>query len=237
MFNVKHFYTGNYECVLLCLEIANCLTLNNCKCLLDSVLTKNDKTGYNNDMSMGIIADIVVGLIIIINLIVCTHKGFIRCVMSSISTVLAFAVAIFTAAPLANLFESKFGWETAIANWHVPFVSAHTLLCLFVGIAVFIAVRLLCLLLDKLLQILKQKLKAVGVIDRIMGTVFGVFAGLAELTFIFLLIDQLGWTATLSLTEEGGGFVAWRLFDFCKTYLFDIFAQVASAASEYTPKI
>ncbi len=188
-------------------------------------------------MRMGLIADIVVGILIIINLIVCTHKGFVRCVMSSISTVLAFAVAIFTAAPLANLTENKFGWETAIANWHVPFVSAHTLLCLFIGIGVFIVVRLLCLLLDKLLQILKQKLKAVGVIDRILGTVFGVFAALVEVTFIFLLIDQLGWVGTLSLTEEGGGFFAWRLFDFCKTYLFDLFGQVASAASEFTPKI
>ena len=188
-------------------------------------------------MKTGLIADIVVGILILINLIVCTRRGFIRCVMSSISTVLAFAVAILTAQPLANLFESKWGWETAIANWHVPFVSAHTLLSLFAGIGVFIAVRLLCLLLDKLLQVVKEKLKAVGVIDRILGTVFGVFAALVEITMIFLLIDQLGWASILGLTENGAGYFAYRLFDFCKTYLFDLFTKVASLAAEHTPKL
>lgn len=188
-------------------------------------------------MKAGLIVDIIVAIMIIINIIVCTHRGFIRCVMSSISSILAFAAAVFAAAPLANTLENKFGWETAIANWHIPFVSAHTLLCLFAGIAMFIVVRLVCILLDKLLQVLKEKLKAVSVIDRILGTVFGVFAAFAELTFIFLLIDQLGWASTLSLTADGGGYFAYRIYEFCQKYLFDIFTKVASAASEYTPKI
>ncbi|MBO4726776.1 MAG: CvpA family protein [Clostridia bacterium] len=182
----------------------------------------------------GLVADLVVAVMIIINLIICTRKGFIRCVISSVSTVLAFAVAVFAAAPLATVLENKFGWETKIANWHVPFVSARILLCLLVGIAIFIGVRLLCILLDKLLQIVKQKLKAVNVIDRIMGTVFGLFSALVELTFIFMLIDQLGWTANLSLTADAGGYFAYRLFNFCHDYLFDIFGKVVVAASEYT---
>ena len=187
-------------------------------------------------MKAGLIADIVVAVIIIINLIVCTRRGLIRCVMSSISSVLAFVAAIVGAAPLARIFQDKFGWENVIATWNIPFISAHTLLCILVGIGIFIAVRLLCLLLDKLLQVVKSKLKAVSVIDRILGTVFGAFSALVELTFIFLLIDTLGWTSTLSLTADSGGYFAYRLFDFCKTYLFDIFNRVVSAASEYTPK-
>jgi len=198
------------------------------------VLTKETHVGYNLNMKAGLIADIIVAILIIVNLIVCTHKGFVRCVISSVSTVLAFAVAVFTAAPLATLFEEKFGWETKIATWHVPFVSARVLLCLFVGIGVFVGVRLICVLLDKLLQLLKQKLMAVNVIDRILGTVFGLFAALVELTFIFLLIDQLGWTANLSLTADGGGFFAYRMFNFCHDYLFEIFNKVARAASENT---
>lgn len=188
-------------------------------------------------MKAGLIVDLVVAIFIIVNLIICTHKGFIRCVMSSISSVLAFAAAIFAATPLARLLDEKFGWETVIANWHIPFVSAHTLLCLFTGIAIFVAVRLVCLLLDKLLQTVKSKLKAISVIDRILGTVFGAFSALVELTFIFLLIDQLGWAANLSLTADGGGYFAWRLFDFCKVHLFDLLTQITNAASEYTPKI
>lgn len=184
-------------------------------------------------MRAGLIADIVVAILIIINLVVCTHKGFIRCVMSSVSTVLAFAAAFFGSAYLAKFCEARFGWETAIANWHVPFISAHTLLCLFCGIGIFIVVRLLCVLLDKLLQVIKEKLKAVNVIDRILGTVFGLFSAMVELTFIFLLIDQFGWADNLSLTADGGGFLAWRIFDFCKNYLFDLLTQVTNAAAEH----
>ena len=182
----------------------------------------------------GLVADLIVAILIIVNLIVCTHKGFVRCVLSSVSTILAFVVAVFAAGPLAGVFENKFGWETKIANWHVPFVSAHVLLCLFVGIGVFVGVRLLCVLLDKLLQMLKEKLKAVNVIDRILGTVFGMFMALVELTVIFLIIDQLGWTANLSLTADAGGFFAYRLFNFCHDYLFDIFHKVVGAASQKT---
>lgn len=184
-------------------------------------------------MQIGLIVDIVVAIFIIINLIVCTRRGFIRCVMSSVSNILAFATAIITAAPLAAICENNFGWETAIANWHIPFVSAHTLLCVLVGIVVFVAVRLVCIILDKLLQALKKKLKAVGVIDRIMGTVFGAFSALVELTLIFMLIDQFGWAATVSLTPDGGGYFAWRLYEFCQTYLFSLFHQIIGAASEH----
>lgn len=184
-------------------------------------------------MQAGLIVDIVVAIFIIINLIVCTHRGFIRCVMSSISTILAFAVAVFTATPLASLCENNFGWETAIAGWHIPFVSAHTLLCVFVGIAVFIAVRLICIILDKLLQALKKKLKAVGVIDRILGTIFGACAAMVELTLIFMLIDQFGWASAISLTADGGGYFAWRLYEFCQNYLFDLLHKVIGAAAEH----
>ena len=188
-------------------------------------------------MSMGIIADIVVALFIIVNIVICTHRGFIRCVMSSLSSILAFALAIFLSAPLANLCQTKFGWEAVIARWNIPFVSAHTLLRLFAGIAIFIVVRLVCIILDKILQALKKKLKAVGVLDRILGTVFGAFFALMEITFIFMLIDQFGWASALSLTAEGGGYFAYRLYEFCQQYLFSIYNAIIGAASYMTPKI
>ncbi len=185
---------------------------------------------------MGLIADIVVAIFIIINLIVCTHRGFIRCVMSSVSSILAFAVAILASGPLAALLENKFGWETAIAKWNVPFISAQTLLRILVGIGIFVVVRLLCVILDKILQAIKKKLKAVGVLDRILGTVFGGFFALAELTFIFMLVDHLGWAETLQLTEQAGGYFAYRLYDFCREHLFELFEFLTSTASAMTPK-
>lgn len=187
-------------------------------------------------MKAGLVADIVVAIIIIVNLIICTRVGFIRCVLKCFSTVVALVVAMLTAAPLTRFFDGKFGWIAAVEKWNVPFVSAETLLKLMIGIVVFVLVRLVCLLIDKLLAHLKEKLKAVSVLDRIFGTVFGFIAALVELTLIFALIDQFGWASFLSLTEEGGGYFAWRLFEFCQKYMFNLLTNIFAFAAEQTPK-
>lgn len=188
-------------------------------------------------MKAGLVADIIVAILIIANLIICTRRGLVRCIMATFSTVLALAVAILTAAPLARVFDNQFGWVAAIENWHVPFISAETLLKLMIGVAVFVIVRLLCVLLDKLLQALKEKLKVMNVLDRILGTVFGAVAALVELTLIFVLFDALNWEGTLGLTADGGGFFAYHIFNFCHNYMFGILTNVFSAAAASTPKI
>lgn len=187
-------------------------------------------------MKAGLIADLVVGVIILINLIVCTRLGLIRCVLQFFSTILALIIAMLSAAPLARFTESQFGWLTAIQKWNVPFISAETLLKLLIGIAVFVAVRLVCIIIDKLLKGLKEKLKAVNIIDRILGTVFGAFAALFELTLVFMLINHFGWASHLSLTAEAGGFFAFRLFEFCRDHIFALLGDVFAAAVAATPK-
>ena len=188
-------------------------------------------------MKAGLVADIVIAIIIIVNLIVCTRCGFIRCVLKCFSTVLALAIALLTAVPLTNFFDKQFGWVAAVQKWNVPFIGAKTLLSLMVGIAVFVLVRLLCLLVDKFLKMLKEKLQAVNVLDRILGTVYGMLAALVELTLVFMLIDQFGWESFLSLTPDAGGFFAYRLFEFCQKYTFNLLSNVFAAAAAATPKI
>lgn len=187
-------------------------------------------------MKIGLIADIVVAIFILVNLIICTRRGFIRCLISSVSSILAFAVAIFTAAPVANLLDEKFGWEAVIATWNIPFISAQTLLCLLTGIAIFIAVRLVCIILDKILQAIKNKLKAFGVLDHIFGAVFGAFFAMVEITFIFMLIEHLGWVTTVGLTSDAGSYFAYRLYDFCREYLFEFVTFMTGMISAMTPK-
>ena len=188
-------------------------------------------------MNAGIIADIVIGVIIILNLIVCTRCGLVRCVLHCFSTVAALVVAMLTAGPLAKLCDKQFGWGDAVAKWHVPFISASTLLKLMVGVAVFIVVRLILGLLGKLVKGLKEKLPAVNVVDRIFGTLFGVVAALVELTFVFMIINQFGWQSGLALTEKAGGYFAWRLFEFCEKYMFNIVTSVFAAAADSLPQI
>lgn len=200
------------------------------------MLTQQHKKGYNHNMKAGLIADIVVAVIILINLIICTRFGFVRCVLKCFSTVLAFVVAMLSAAPLANFLDSKFGWYAAIDKWHVPFISEQTLLKLIIGIAVFVLVRLVCLIIDKLLKNLKERLKAVNIIDRIFGTVFGLGAALVELTLVFMIINQFGWESALSLTADAGGFFAYRLFDFCRDHIFNVIGVIFAAASDAIPQ-
>lgn len=188
-------------------------------------------------MKAGLVADIIVAVIIVINLIVCTRLGFVRCVLQFFSTILALSVALLSATPIANFCNKNWNWTAAIEKWHIPFISAETILKLLVAIAIFVSVRLVCILIDKLLRHLKEKLKAVNIIDRILGTVFGCLAALFELTLAFIIINQFGWASTLSLTPEAGGFFAYRLFEFCRTYMFNIIGKIFAMASASTPKI
>lgn len=216
MFNVKQF-------ILSKINIAH--------------LTQSDTKGYNKNMKAGLVADIIVAAIIVINLIVCTRLGFVRCVLQFFSTILALSVALLSATPIANFCNKNWNWTAAIEKWHIPFISAETILKLLIGIAVFVLVRLVCILIDKLLRHLKEKLKAVNIIDRILGTVFGCIAALFELTLAFIIINQFGWASALSLTADAGGFFAYRLFEFCRTYMFNIIGKIFAMASASTPKI
>lgn len=188
-------------------------------------------------MKAGLVADLVVATIIIVNLAICTRMGLIRSLLKYFSSILAFSIAIMTASPIASFCENKFGWGSAVANWNIPFISGQTLLVLIVGVAMFIAVRLVCKIIDGILAHVKDKLKAVNLIDRILGTVFGALVALLELTFAFMLINQMNWTAGLSLTADSGGFLAYRLFDFCRDYMFNIVSAIFSFGASSTPKI
>lgn len=188
-------------------------------------------------MKAGLVADLVVAVIIIVNIAICTRMGFVRSILKFFSTILAFSVAVFSATPIANFLDSKFGWGATVANWNIPFVSGATLLKLLVGIAMFVVTRLVCIIVDKILAHLKEKLKAVNIVDRILGTVLGIISALFILTFAFMLINQMNWTVALSLTADGGGFLAFRLFDFCRDYMFDIFGKIFAMTASSTPKI
>lgn len=182
-------------------------------------------------MKAGLVADLVVAVIIIVSIAICTRMGLVRCLLKFFSTILAFVVAILTATPVANFLNNKFGWANAVAKWHIPFISGETLFKFLIGIAIFILVRLGCIIIDKLLAHLKDKLKAINIIDRLLGTVFGALIAMFELTFAFMLINQMGWASALSLTADAGGFLAYRLYDFCRTYMFDIVGKIFSATA------
>lgn len=188
-------------------------------------------------MAAGLIADIVVVIFAAVTIFLCTKRGFLRSLLRYTSTIVALVVALLGAGPLASFLNTQFGFGETIASWNIPFVSAGTLLTVLSGLLLFLVVRLVLVILDKLLQAVKERLHAVNVIDRILGTVFGAVIALIELAMLFMLIDALGWQEFLQLTPASGGYVAHYLFTFCKEYIFNIITAIYAAAATSIPQI
>lgn len=188
-------------------------------------------------MAAGLIADIVVVVFAAVMIFLCTKRGFLRSLLHYTSMIIALAVALLGAVPFANFLNNQFGLGEIINSWHIPFVSAGSLLTLLSGIALFLITRLLLIILDKLLQAAKEHLRAVNTIDRLLGTVFGAFMALIELTAVFMLINALGWQEFLQLTPASGGYIAHHLFTFCKDYIFEIVTAIYAAAVNNIPQI
>ena len=180
-------------------------------------------------MTAGIIADIVVALAILIAVVICTTRGFLRSVLKYASSFVSLLTVVFATAPLAGWLDRQFGLREVIATWHVPVVSTNTLLYIMTAVGLFFVVRLLLILLDKLLAFVKERVKTINVIDHIFGFLFGLVVVTVELTVLFLLIDTLGLATALQLTPSSGGYFAHHVFAFFKDHIFPIVSQLFSA--------
>lgn len=180
-------------------------------------------------MTAGIIADIVVALAILIAVVICTIRGFLRSVLKCASTFVSLLTVIFATAPLAGWLDRQFNLCATIATWNIPVVSSNTLLYIMTAIGLFLAVRLALMILDKLLAFVKDRVKTINVIDRILGFVFGVVLVSVELTVLFMLIDALGLATALQLTPSSGGYFAHHVFAFFKGHIFPIVNQLFSS--------
>lgn len=180
-------------------------------------------------MNAGVIADIVVALAILIGVVICTTRGFLRSVLKYASSFVALLTVIFATGPLAGWLDSQFGLCATIATWQVPIVSPKTLLIIMTAIGLFIAVRLVLIILDKLLAFVKERVKTINVVDHIFGFVFGVVVVTVELTILFMLIDALDLAGALQLTPSSGGYFAHHVFAFFKDHIFPIVTQLFSS--------
>lgn len=187
-------------------------------------------------MTAGLIADIVVGLFFLIAIIICTIRGFLRSVLKYASSFVTLLTVIFATGPLAGWLDQQFDLTTKIATWRVPVVSPNTLLFVLTAVGLFLVVRLLLLLLDKLLAFVKEKVKTVNVVDHCFGFVFGVLVAVVELTVLFMIIDALNLTNALQLSTSSGGYFAPYVFSFFKDHIFPVVTQLFSLVGDNFPK-
>lgn len=67
-------------------------------------------------MSPGAITDIVLVALLLIFVIIGFCRGFVKQIFGLLSSIIAFLVAYFLCAPLANMLNSTFGWTDSLAN-------------------------------------------------------------------------------------------------------------------------
>jgi len=115
-------------------------------------------------------------IVLIVSTLISLWRGFAREALSLAGWIAAFV--------LANLFADRFAvlLESAINNESARYVAAFAILL----VCVLILSRLLGVLVSKLIRI-----TGLGILDRLLGTVFGFTRGLILLLVVFYLAVEL----------------------------------------------
>ena len=128
------------------------------------------------------IADIVVGLMILVCVLLGWRIGFLRGILGFVSSLVCAVISILLARPLASVLDSWFGWadqlgglftgEGALESWASR--QGFLFLILICAVAIFIALRLTIFILRKKILRLKEASKAFDRLDKLLGLALGV---------------------------------------------------------------
>jgi uncharacterized membrane protein required for colicin V production len=176
------------------------------------------------------IADIILIFIVGVNLFWGCKRGFLRSALKMVTSLISLVIAFFLAKPVAegildknwNLTEKIAPWIKNNAGWVTRFLGENygkITLWLMTFIGLFIVIRLVLIIVDRLLSKIKEGMPVVNFLDKTAGFFFGVVMAAVYILGLFWLFDALSsidflkdlpkW---LQLTEDSGGFVAWRVF-------------------------
>ncbi len=120
--------------------------------------------------------DIVAAIFILLSMLICGRKGFISCFVGVISTVVALVLAISLAKSAATLFAGIFGFTVNMAS------------VLITGVVLFVAVKLLTLIVKGILTGLASKISLLSGINALLGTAFGALQAFLTVCGILALL-------------------------------------------------
>jgi uncharacterized membrane protein required for colicin V production len=178
-----------------------------------------------------VIADIILIFIVGINLFWGYKRGFLSSALKMITTLFSLVIAFFLAKPVAEgildknwqLTEKISPWINDHAGWVARFLGENhgkITLWLMTFVGLFIVIRLLLIIIDRLLGKIKENMPVVNFLDKTAGFFFGIVMSAVYILGLFWVLDALSsinflenlpkW---LQLTKDGGGFIAWRIFE------------------------
>ena len=177
-----------------------------------------------------VIADIILIFIVGISVFCGYKRGFLSSALKMVTTLVSLVIAFFLAKPVAegildknwNLTEKISPWINDHAGWVMRFLGENygkITLWLMTFVGLFIVIRLLLIIADRLLAKIKENMPVVNFLDKTAGLFFGIVMAAVYVLGLFWILDALSsinflenlpkW---LQLTKDGGGFLAWRVF-------------------------
>jgi uncharacterized membrane protein required for colicin V production len=187
------------------------------------------------------VADVVFLAIVLYNLILGTMRGFMRSTLRMVTSIVSLIAAFFLAKPVAEFINNTWDVADKLEPWineHIGFLERFNekgwfALFILTVIGLFIVIRLLLIIVDRLLKKLKESSQAVNFLDKTLGFLFGIVMAAVAVVGLLMTIDALAsikglenLPAWLQLTEDTGFVAAWRVYDFSKDHIFDIVEQI-----------
>jgi uncharacterized membrane protein required for colicin V production len=132
-------------------------------------------------------------------------------------------------------------------NEHTGFLSnflkentGNVALFLMTFVGLFITIRIIMIFVDKFLAKIKDSSKAIDFLDKVLGVLFGTLMASIYLICFFFTVDSLSSTRVLEnlpqwlqLTEDGGGFYAWRLYEFCIENVLPVIKEMITGVTTW----
>jgi membrane protein required for colicin V production len=127
-------------------------------------------------MTKFVMLDIICALLVLLFVLRCSMRGFVKELMSMAASTLGLLAGAFFYKDVAAFIRTKAMSETKLVPEILGFI------VLFV--IVFVVVRVVCVMLKEILEQMNM-----GGVDRFLGAVFGLVEGLAVVSLVLFLIN------------------------------------------------
>ena len=130
------------------------------------------------------IADIVIVLIAVAFMAWGAYRGFMRGILGFITNTVAIILALLGARPILSLINSITN-NTIVRDGQLGIL-------IMVAIALFIAIRLIVMILKFKIMKIKDRFRMVNAVDRVLGALLGLFKFALAMAIVAILVLLLG---------------------------------------------
>jgi len=180
---------------------------------LENYLTKPPFLGYNSFMYL----DIALGILLLLFLFMGFRKGFMCGIIGFVSSGLSFAVAVFTAKPVASFMDGSVRLADRCEN--IMHGLGRPLSILVCGVGVYLLCRLVFFIIGRTIKTFKKSHKSVDVVDKVAGIALGGAKFVLLLVVIFTVIHLLDSIPLIEKTVDS----IFKGSKFGKVVYFDIY--------------